>query len=108
MGLLIDRWEQVEEGLGQVVLISGEPWIGKSRLLQGIYDDLEGRPHSLLVHRCSPYHQNSPLFPIIGSIERRLEDYSVQVNESIQLSAGLLSLPLDHRYSPLNLSPQRQ
>ena len=108
MGLLIHSWEQVEEGLVQVVLISGEAGIGKSRLLQGIYDDLEGRPHSLLVHRCSPYHQNSPLFPVIESIERWLEDYSVQVNESIQLSAGLLSVPFDHRYSSLNLIPQRQ
>ncbi len=107
VGLLIDRWEQVEEGLGQVVLISGEAGIGKSRLLQGIYDHLEGRPHSLLVHRCSPYHQNSPLFPIIDSIERwlgfrkedssgerlrsleqRLGDYAVQVDESVQLLAG--------------------
>ena len=97
MGLIIDRWEQVKEGLVQVVLISGEAGIGKSRLLQGIYDDLEGRPHSLLVHRCSPYHQNSPLFPIIESIERWLEDYSVQVNESIRLPAGLFWITGIHR-----------
>ena len=127
VGLLIDRWEQVEEGLGQVVLISGEAGIGKSRLLQGIYDNLEGRPHWLLEHRCSPYHQNSTLFPIIESLERwlgfrkedssedrlqllerRLEDYSVQTTESVPLFAGLLSVPLDDRYPQLNLSPQRQ
>jgi len=127
VGLLMDRWEQVEEGLGQVVLLSGEAGIGKSRLLQGIYEKLEGRPHWLLEHRCSPYHQNSPLFPIIESLERwlgfrkedssgerlqllerRLEDYSVQITESVPLFAGLLSVPLDDRYPQLNLSPQRQ
>ncbi|MCH8801286.1 MAG: AAA family ATPase, partial [Chloroflexi bacterium] len=127
VGLLKDRWEQVEEGLGQVVLISGEAGIGKSRLLQGIYDNLEERPHWLLAHRCSPYHQNSPLFPIIESLgrwlgfrtedssgerlqmlEERLRDYSVQINESVPLFAGLLSVPLDDRYPDLNLSPQRQ
>ena len=72
VGLVMDRWEQVEEGQGQVVLVSGEAGIGKSRLLQGIYDGLESRPHWLVVNRCSPYHQNSPLFPIIESLEHWL------------------------------------
>ena len=127
VGLVMDRWEQVEEGQGQVVLVSGEAGIGKSRLLQGIYDGLESRPHWLVVNRCSPYHQNSPLFPIIESLEhwlgfrkgassgerlqlleRRLEDYSFQITESVPLFAGLLSVPLDDRYPQLNLSPQRQ
>lgn len=127
VGLLLDRWEQVEEELGQVVLISGEAGIGKSRLLQGMYDNLEGRPHWLLEHRCSTYHQNSPLFPVIESLERwlgfrkedssedrlelleqRLGAYSVPITESVPLFAGMLSVPLDDRYPELNLSPQRQ
>jgi len=127
VGLLLDRWEQVEEGLGQVVLVSGEAGIGKSRLLQGLIDGLAGRPHVFQQHRCSPYHQNSALFPVIESYERwlgfqredsqeeriqaietALEERSLLTPEALSLWAGMLSVPLDESHPPLDLSPQRQ
>lgn len=131
VGLLMDRWEQVEEGLGQVVLLSGEAGIGKSRLLQGINHRLEGRPHLRQEYRCSPYHQNSALHPMTeflegwmgfrredtpeeilskleAKLERRLEGHSGQEMEPVSLSVELLSVQLDDGYPPLNLSPQRQ
>ena len=127
VGLLMDRWEQVEEGLGQVILLSGEAGIGKSRLLQAINESLVGRPHSRQEYRCSPYHQNSTLHPIIelvegwvwfsgadtpdeklSKLEERLSDFSVQSTQAVPLLAGLLSVPLDDKYPPLNMSPQRQ
>ncbi|MCH8801228.1 MAG: AAA family ATPase, partial [Chloroflexi bacterium] len=127
LGLLLDRWEQVEEGLGQVVLISGEAGIGKSRLLQAINDRLAGQPHYRQKYRCSPYHQNSALYPVIDflerwmrfrredtseerllKLERGLEDYLVPTTEAVPLLAGMLSVPLDDRYPALNLSPQLQ
>jgi len=127
VGLLLDRWEQVEEGLGQVVLVSGEAGIGKSRLIQAINDGLAGRLHLRQEYRCSPYHQNSALYPIIDFLERwlgfrredspdermsKLEvamaDYSLRYSEAVPLLAGLLSLPVGDGYPPLNLSPQRQ
>ena len=116
LGLLMDRWEQVEEGLGQVVLVSGEAGIGKSRLLQAINDRLAGRTHYLQEHRCSPYHQNSALFPIIESLDRwrgfqredhpeerllkleqLLEDYSVPTTEALPLHTGGSPRGLIHR-----------
>lgn len=127
VGLLLDRWEQVEEGLGQVVLVSGEAGIGKSRLLEGINERLAETPHFRQVYRCSPYQQNSALHPMIeflrhwlgfsqedssgerlSKIQRALEDYSFQTTEAVTLLAGMLSVPLDDRYPPLNFSPQLQ
>ena len=127
VGLLLDRWEQVEEGLGQVVLVSGEAGIGKSRLLQGLIDGLAGRPHVFQQHLCSPYHQNSALFPVIESYERwlgfqredsqeeriqaietALEERSLLTPKALSLWAGMLSVPLDESHPPLDLSPQRQ
>ena len=127
MGLLLDRWEQVEEGLGQVVLISGEAGIGKSRLLQGLINGLAERPHFLQEHRCSPYHQNSALFPIIESyerwfgfqredspeerilvLERVLEERSLLTPEALSLLAVMLSVPLDDLHPQLDFRHQRQ
>ena len=127
VGLVMDRWEQVEEGLGQIVLISGEAGIGKSRLLQEIYERLAGRSHQIREYRCSPYHQNSALFPVIDftekllqfrkedtseqrldKLEGALQDFGIPVTESVPLMAEMLSVPLGDRYPPLNLSPQRQ
>ena len=124
VGLLLDRWEQVEEGLGQVVLVSGEAEIGKSRLLQGLIDGLAERPHVLQEHRCSPYHQNSALFPIIESYQRwlgfqredspeervqalqeALEERLLLTPEALSLWAGMLSVPLEESHPPLDLSP---
>ena len=70
--LLLERWEQVKDGAGQVVLLSGEAGIGKSRLVQALKDQMAQEPHTRVEYRCSPYHQHSALAPIIAHIERVL------------------------------------
>ena len=127
VGLLLERWEHVKEGLGQVVLLSGEAGIGKSRLVQVVKERLASEPYAFQEWRCSPYYQNSPLHPVIepmerwlrfcrensleeklGKLEAGLAQYSFRLPEVVPLVADLLSVPLDDRYKPLNLSPQRQ
>lgn len=72
VGLLMDRWEQAKEGLGQVVLLNGEPGIGKSRLVDALTERLVGDPHTFRQLRCSAYHQNIALHPFIEYLESRI------------------------------------
>ena len=72
-GLLRERWERVRDGEGQVVLLSGEPGIGKSRLVEALKDSLKHEGVSCLELRCSPYHQNSALYPVIEHLQRVLQ-----------------------------------
>ena len=72
VGLLLERWEKVKEGMGQVVLLCGEPGIGKSRLMQVLKERLSGETHVRIESRCSPYYQNSALYPIIDQLQRLL------------------------------------
>src|SRR5262245_53751974 len=73
LGLLRRRWEQAKAGEGQVVLLSGEPGIGKSRLVQTLKEQASAEGATRIEFRCSPYHQNSAFYPIIEHLQRLLE-----------------------------------
>jgi class 3 adenylate cyclase/predicted ATPase len=127
--LLLERWAQVKDGLGQVVLLSGEAGIGKSRLLQVLKEHVATEPQAWLTpSQCSPYYRNTALYPLIDLLERvtlhfdreespqqkrgKLEGFLVQYGlplaEGVPLFAALLSISLGTDYAPLNLSPQQQ
>ena len=130
LGLLRRAWSQSREGVGQVVLISGEPGIGKSRLVEAIGAEAKAEGHARITIRCSPYHTNSALYPVIQylqrlligqhgdngeqkriALEQILADYENLPDNSLPLLAVLLSLPLpEERYPALTLtmSPQQQ
>src|SRR5262245_41073472 len=125
--LLRERWERAKEGAGQVVLLSGEPGIGKSRLIEALKETLEHEGARCLELRCSPYAQNSALQPVIEHLQRRLHFRPDELPEAkleklqqalsrsrfpqadtLPLLASLLSLPQPEGYPPLSLSPQKQ
>jgi class 3 adenylate cyclase len=129
VALLRERWAQVKDGVGQVVLLSGEAGIGKSRLIQVLKEQVATEPQAWLTPcQCSPYYQNTALYPMVDLLERvvlqfdreespqqklrKLEGFVVQYGlplaETVPLFAALLSLPLDTDYTPLSVSPEQQ
>jgi class 3 adenylate cyclase len=70
VGLLLERWARLKDGLGQVVLLSGEAGIGKSRLVQTVRERVGAESHLRLQYQCSPYHSYSAFYPIIAQLER--------------------------------------
>src|SRR5712691_12155716 len=75
VGLMQRRWDQATTGMGQVVLLSGEAGIGKSRLVQVLKEHLTSEPHTRIEWRGSPYHKQSALYPIIDQLQRLLRGY---------------------------------
>ena len=120
-------WERAKSGKGQVVLLCGEAGIGKSRICRSWLDRIADEPHIILRNQCSPYHTNSPFYPVINQLEHaaRFEredspDVKLKKLETVLSQAGaatlvdtpffaaLLSIPTDGFYSSPNLTPQRQ
>jgi predicted ATPase len=127
LSLLLRRWKQVKDGERQVVLLSGEPGIGKSRLVREVRARLAGEPHIRLLYQCSPHHTTSPLHPVIEQLERaagferddapenkldKLEALLARgtdrLDEAVPLIAALLGIPIGDRYTLPELTPQRQ
>ena len=128
IGLLLRRWEQSKEGFGQVVLINGEAGIGKSALADVLREHVAVEGYTRATYRCSPYHTNSALYPVIRHVQRlwrwepddtptdkldkmeeTLRTTSLPLKEVVPLFAALLSLQLpEGRYPPLGLTPQQE
>ncbi|HKM68849.1 MAG TPA: AAA family ATPase [Stellaceae bacterium] len=124
--LLLRRWARAKAGDGQVVLISGEAGIGKSRITAALAERLHAEPYLRLRYFCSPYHQDSALYPFIDQLGRasgfgrddppasRLEKLEALLaraappDEDVALLADLMSLPASERHPLPNLSPQRK
>jgi predicted ATPase len=124
--LLLRRWSKAKSGEGQVVLLSGEPGIGKSRLSAALMERLAPEPHTRLRYFCSPQHADSAFYPIISQTERaagmahddttqakldKLDAVLAQTSTPIQdaaLFAEMLSLPNDGRYPALDLAPEER
>ena len=124
--LLLRRWAKAKTAEGQVVLLSGEAGIGKSRLTAALLERLTSEPHTRLRYFCSPQHTDSAFYPIISQMERaagfvhddipqakldKLDMMLAQTSISKQdaaLFAEMLSLPNDGRYAALDLEPQQR
>jgi class 3 adenylate cyclase len=126
LGLLIERWNLAQDGEGQVVLLSGEPGIGKSRILAELRGRLETQGATSLRLHCSPYYVNSAFYPIIDNFERALrfarDDTAEQKldklealvvgqygrpREDIRFLAAMLSIPCEERYGAVAMTPQK-
>ena len=124
--LLLRRWSRTKTGEGQVVLLSGEAGIGKSRLIAALLERLTSEPHTRLRYFCSPQHTDSALFPVISQMERtagfvhddaaqtkldKLDAMLAQTSTStdtMALFADMLSVPNDGRYPKLELTPEQR
>ena len=126
LGLLRERWDLAREGEGQVILLSGEAGIGKSRMVQDFRHQLGDATRFNLYYQCSPHHINSAYYPVIqrlkkaagiasedendsklDKVESLLKEMKQDVASVAPLFAALLSLSGEDRYGPLNLTPQQ-
>jgi class 3 adenylate cyclase/tetratricopeptide (TPR) repeat protein len=125
--LLLRRWEQAKRGEGRVVLLTGEPGIGKSRIARALRDRMTSDPHTALSYFCSPHYQGSALYPVIGQLTRAagierddsaevrlhkikslLAQSSDNLDQDVALIAALLSIPGGDHYTLPEMTPQRQ
>jgi DNA-binding winged helix-turn-helix (wHTH) protein/predicted ATPase len=124
--LLLRRWTSAKAGTGQIILVSGEAGIGKSRIIAAFEERMQGEPHLRLRYFCSPYHRDSALFPFIDQLGRaagfarddppasKLEKLEVLLaragpaDADVAFLTDLMSLPPSERHPLPNLSPQRK
>lgn len=127
IALLMGRWQQAKDGDGQVVVKFGEPGIGKSRIIQEIFERISGDRHGQVSLQCSPYYTSTAFHPFVDQLKFSLgldrEDSSAlslasletaiaaahgDIEQVTPLFAALLSIPTGDRYPPLELSPRQQ
>jgi class 3 adenylate cyclase/tetratricopeptide (TPR) repeat protein len=127
LGLLIDRWQSSRNGQGQVMLLNGEPGIGKSRMLRAFREQVGKDIQAVLSYQCSPYYNNTALYPIIDHLERtfnferddsaeaKLDKLEARLIAQLHCPkadcnfiARAMSIPCDERYGALHMTPQRQ
>jgi len=127
MGLLLDRWRLAQQGEGQAIVITAESGMGKSRLIEALFERIVTEPHCRVVIQCSPYHTNTAFYPMTRLIEQvaglvREDTLSQKLDKldavlakastpampTAPLLADLLSLPIDGRYPALDLTPAQR
>jgi class 3 adenylate cyclase/predicted ATPase len=121
------RWRLAGEGVGQVVLLDGEPGVGKSRIVRSLHARVAGESYTSLFFQCSPYHTNSPLYPVIRHLENAaafgddeaaddkldklltlLARGTRDPESVVPFFADLLSIPYEHRFTPPDSSPEQR
>jgi class 3 adenylate cyclase len=127
VALLIERWREAREGEGQIVLLSGEAGIGKSRILAALRERIGSEPYITMRYQCSPHHVNDAFYPVashiwhaanfvsgepagmrLDKLEAMIARSGVSSQDTAPYLAALLSIPFEGRYPPIETSPGDQ